>query len=97
MSQKPYGVAIHDAIARGDARRLDTLVKQARLLHEQHGDLAKAIKAGESALKKSSGAASGGGKSAAASSKKAPSKGGAKKASSSAKKAGGSKKGGTYK
>jgi hypothetical protein len=91
MSQKPYGVAIHDAIARGDARRLESLVKQARLLHEQHGDLPKAIKAGEAALKKSGGISSGG-KSAAGSSKKAPSAGGSKKASSPAKKAGGSKK-----
>lgn len=53
MSMKPYGVAISDAVQRGDARRLESLVSQARQLHEQQGgDLSKAIKAGEAALKK---------------------------------------------
>lgn len=53
MSMKPYGVAISDAVQRGDARRLESLVSQARQLHEQQGgDLGKAIKAGEAALKK---------------------------------------------
>jgi len=53
VSVRPYGPPIMDAIARGDARRLSTLVEQARTLHEQQGgDLSKAIKAGEAALKK---------------------------------------------
>lgn len=53
MSMRPYGVAINDAIGRGDARRLESLVNQARQLHEkQGGDLSKAIKSGEAALKK---------------------------------------------
>ena len=48
-----YGVAINDAIARGDAARLRKLLDIARQSHqEQCGDLSKAIKAGESALKK---------------------------------------------
>lgn len=52
-TQKPYGVAISNAIERGDARRLESALNQARVLHEQQGgDLSKAIKAGESALKK---------------------------------------------
>jgi ABC-type transporter Mla subunit MlaD len=70
--QRPYGLAISDAIERGDSRRLQKLVDQAKELHEQQGgDLSKAIRSGESALKKlnkSGGAAAGGG-SAKASSK----------------------------
>ena len=50
---RPYGPTIFDAIERGDGRRLDALVKQAKKLHEkQGGDLGKAIRAGEAALKK---------------------------------------------
>ena len=50
---RPYGPTIFDAIERGDSRRLDALVKQAKKLHEkQGGDLGKAIRAGEAALKK---------------------------------------------
>ena len=53
MAVAPYGTAIQDAVNRGDARRLETLVNQAKALHEkQGGDLSKAIKAGEAALKK---------------------------------------------
>lgn len=53
MSQRPYGPPIYDAIERGDTRKLTSLVNQARQLHEkQGGDLGKAIKAGEAALKK---------------------------------------------
>ncbi|HVR37969.1 MAG TPA: hypothetical protein VMU84_02670 [Thermoanaerobaculia bacterium] len=53
MSVTPYGTAINDAITRGDSGRLQKLVDQAKLLHEkQGGDLGKAIKAGEAALKK---------------------------------------------
>ena len=50
---RPYDVAISDAIQRNDARRLESALEQARQLHEkQGGDLSKAIKAGEAALKK---------------------------------------------
>ena len=53
MTMRPYGPPIFDAIERGDSRRLETLVKQAKQLHDkQGGDLSKAIKAGEAALKK---------------------------------------------
>lgn len=53
MTMRPYGNAISDAIGRGDARRLESLVKQAKELHDkQGGDLSKAIKSGEAALKK---------------------------------------------
>lgn len=49
----PYGVAINDAIKRGDSARLQKLVDQAKALHDkQGGDLSKAIKSGEAALKK---------------------------------------------
>jgi hypothetical protein len=49
----PYGVANNDAITRGDSNRLQKLVDQAKQLHEkQGGDLSKAIKAGEAALKR---------------------------------------------
>ncbi|HEU4887939.1 MAG TPA: DUF1843 domain-containing protein [Thermoanaerobaculia bacterium] len=48
-----YGPAISDAIQRGDAARLRKLLDVARQAHtEQGGDLSKAIRAGESALKK---------------------------------------------
>ncbi|HEY6136769.1 MAG TPA: DUF1843 domain-containing protein [Thermoanaerobaculia bacterium] len=60
---RPYGPTIFDAIERGDARRLDTLVKQAKSLQEkQGGDLGKAIRAGEAALKKLQKPAAGSGK-----------------------------------
>ncbi|HEU4887940.1 MAG TPA: DUF1843 domain-containing protein [Thermoanaerobaculia bacterium] len=53
MAMRPYGNAISDAVERGDARRLESLVNQAKQLHEkQGGDLSKAIRAGEAALKK---------------------------------------------
>ncbi len=48
----PYDSAISDAIQRGDARKLQALVKQAKTLHKQQGDLAGAIRRGEAALKK---------------------------------------------
>lgn len=48
-----YGPAISDAISRGDAARLRKLLDVARQAHsEQGGDLSKAIKAGEAALRK---------------------------------------------
>jgi hypothetical protein len=51
--QRPYGPVIYDAIERGDSRKLQSMVNQAKQLHEkQGGDLSKAIKAGEAALKK---------------------------------------------
>lgn len=69
MSMRPYGPPIFDAIERGDARRLESLVNQAKQLHEkQGGDLSKAIKAGEAALKKLS---KGGGSSGIGNAKKA--------------------------
>ena len=53
MSMEPYGPPIFDAIERGDAARLRRLLARAKILHEaQGGDLSKAIKAGEAALKK---------------------------------------------
>lgn len=72
--QRPYGLAISDAIERGDSRRLQKLVDQAKELHEQQGgDLGKAIRSGESALKKlnKSGGAAGGSTKAAGGSAKA--------------------------
>jgi hypothetical protein len=52
-NMRPYDVAISNAIERSDARKLQALVEQAKQLHEkQGGDLSKAIKAGEAALKK---------------------------------------------
>ncbi len=58
MAVPPYGAAISDAIQRGDSRRLEALVNQARELHDkQGGDLSKAIRAGEAALKKLGGGA----------------------------------------
>jgi hypothetical protein len=80
---RPYGTVINDAIQRGDARRLESALNQAKQLHEkQGGDLSKAIKAGEAALKKldkgAGGTSSGGGKKAAggisSGGKKAPAK-----------------------
>ena len=53
MSMKPYGPAISDAIERGDAARLRSAIAQAKSLHkDQDGDLGKAIRSGEAALKK---------------------------------------------
>ncbi len=71
MAMRPYGPPIFDAIARGDARKLEALVSAAKTLHEQQGgDLSKAIKAGEAALKK----LQKGGGAAKAPAKKAPAK-----------------------
>jgi hypothetical protein len=47
-----YGSAIFDAIERGDAARLRRLLAQAKKLYEAQGDLPKAIRAAERALKK---------------------------------------------
>jgi hypothetical protein len=50
---KPYGPAIFDAVERGDAARLRSALAQAKSVHkDQGGDLSKAIKSGEAALKK---------------------------------------------
>lgn len=52
-NMRPYDVAVSDAIQKGDARKLESLVKQAKELHESYGgDLSKVIKKGEAALKK---------------------------------------------
>ena len=48
-----YALAISDAIERGDAARLRKLLAVARqAFDEQGGDLSKAIRKGEAALKK---------------------------------------------
>ena len=52
MAMKPYGPAIFDAVERGDAARLRRVLERAKSLHAEHGDLAKAIRTGEAALKK---------------------------------------------
>jgi len=53
MGLEPYGTAISNAIERGDAARLSRLLETAREIHQaQGGDLSKAIRAGEAALKK---------------------------------------------
>lgn len=52
-NMRPYDVAVSQAIEKGDARKLESLVNRARELHESYGnDLSKVIKKGESALKK---------------------------------------------
>ena len=52
-NMRPYDVAISDAIQKNDAKRLEKFVQQAKELHaQQGGDLSKAIKKGEAALKK---------------------------------------------
>jgi len=70
-NMRPYGPAIADAIERGDARRLEALVKQAKALDEkQGGDLSKAIRDGKAALAKlQKGSKSGGSKSGGSKSK----------------------------
>ncbi|HEY6136770.1 MAG TPA: DUF1843 domain-containing protein [Thermoanaerobaculia bacterium] len=52
MGVEPYGPAIFNAIERGDAARLSRLLDTARQIHQSQGDLNKAIRAGEAALKK---------------------------------------------
>jgi len=52
MVNLPYGVAIHDAIERGDSARLQRLLATARATVDKQGDLGKAIRDGEAALKK---------------------------------------------
>jgi Domain of unknown function (DUF1843) len=47
-----YGPAIFDAIERGDAARLRRMIAQAKRLYAKQGDLPKAIRRGEAALKK---------------------------------------------
>ncbi|MEA2488248.1 MAG: hypothetical protein QOH21_40 [Acidobacteriota bacterium] len=89
-SVRPYGPPILDAIERGDSRRLETAINKAKELHEQQGgDLGKAIRAGEAALKKlkkaAGGTSSGGGKASSTS-------GTSKAASGGSKAAGGAKK-----
>jgi len=52
-NMRPYDVAISDAIQKNDAAKLEARIAQAKQLHkEQGGDLSKAIKKGEAALKK---------------------------------------------
>lgn len=46
----PYGVAIHDAIKRGDRIEMQRLLSEAKSLQEQQGDLAKAIQELERAI-----------------------------------------------
>lgn len=48
----PYGVAINDAIRKGDRTQMESLLAEARKLHEQQGDLGKAIRDLEAALQK---------------------------------------------
>jgi len=48
----PYGAAINDAIKRQDKTEMKSLLTQARDLHQQQGDLGKAIADLEAALKK---------------------------------------------
>ncbi len=49
----PYGAAINDAIKRQDKSAMKQLLTHARDLHQKQGDLGKAIKDLEAALKKS--------------------------------------------
>jgi len=52
-NMRPYDVAVSQAIEKGDARKLEALVNQAKDLHASYGnDLSKVIKKGEAALKK---------------------------------------------
>jgi len=70
-NMRPYDVAISDAIERSDPSKLETLIQKAKELHaQQGGDLSKAIKKGEAALKK----LKGGGYSASSKSSKPSSK-----------------------
>ena len=62
MTMKPYGVAIYDAVERGDEPRLRRLLSTAQTLHDQQGDLGKAIRDGNAALKKIGSSKSGGAK-----------------------------------
>ena len=52
MANLEYGPAIFDAIERGDAARLRRLLATAGATYEKVGDLGKAIRAGNAALKK---------------------------------------------
>jgi hypothetical protein len=71
-NMRPYDVAISNAIEKNDARKLEKYIQQAKDLHaQQGGDLSKAIKKGEAALKKLQ---KGGGYSASTSGSKAKGK-----------------------
>jgi Domain of unknown function (DUF1843) len=48
----PYGAAINDAIKRQDHVEMKRLLTHAKDLHQQQGDLGKAIRELEAALKK---------------------------------------------
>lgn len=48
----PYGAAINDAIRRGDRAEMQRLLDHARQLHQQQGDLGKAIQDLEAAVNK---------------------------------------------
>ena len=48
----PYGAAINDAIKRQDHGEMKRLLTHAKDLHQQQGDLGKAIRDLEAALKK---------------------------------------------
>jgi hypothetical protein len=52
MANLVYGPIIDDAIERGDAARLRRLIARAKKIQKDQGDLSKAIRAGEAALKK---------------------------------------------
>jgi hypothetical protein len=45
-----YGVTIHDSIKRGDLQEMQTLLAEARTLHQNQGDLGQAIRDLESAI-----------------------------------------------
>jgi hypothetical protein len=51
-SNMPYGAAINDAIKRQDRGEMQRLLTHAKDLHQQQGDLGKAIQELEAALKK---------------------------------------------
>jgi hypothetical protein len=46
----PYGAAIHDAIKRGDRTLMQSLLNDAKALHEKQGDLGQAIQELERAI-----------------------------------------------
>ena len=48
---RPYGAPISDAIKRGDRTDMQRLLDQAKQIHQEQGDLGKAIKQLEAALK----------------------------------------------
>jgi hypothetical protein len=52
MTLQLYAPAIRDALARGDVKEMETLLRHAKMVHTEQGDLENAISELERAIEK---------------------------------------------